>query len=167
VRPVRRRARRYGLVGSQIDCDPTPQSLARPRRRRGHRDGRSGEAWPFRRANANQIRRSRRKKKGLGVATPKPLNFFIVIGAPGRIRTHDPLVRSLVVTPNMLFLLTILPTAVHCFISVQDSSVLCKSLQSPFTGTSGASSTTYQAFARRRGTSEAVSIDPLQTSRWP
>jgi len=96
-----------------------------------------------------------KKKKGLEVLASKPLNFFVVIGAPGRIRTHDPLARSLAVTLNMLFLLTILPTAVRCFISVQDSSVLCKSLQSPFTGTSGASSTIHQTFAKRRRASEA------------
>jgi hypothetical protein len=51
------------------------------------------------------------KKKGLGASAPKPLNFFIVIGAPGTIRTHDPLVRSLAVTSNVLFLLTIPPAA--------------------------------------------------------
>ncbi len=40
------------------------------------------------------------KEKGLHRC--KPLNFFIVSGAPGRIRTHDPLVRSQVLYPTEL-----------------------------------------------------------------
>ena len=38
--------------------------------------------------------KSRKKKNGLNVETSKPLIYIGKFGAAGRIRTHDPLVRS-------------------------------------------------------------------------
>jgi hypothetical protein len=109
---------RHGIFGTRVKSGPAPSE--RPyahllaehpapytKRQCARREVIGTPARPGDGTNSSQ---PQNKEKGLAASAPKPLNFCNVMGAPGRIRTHDSLVRSLVGKLIELISLTFLPT---------------------------------------------------------
>jgi hypothetical protein len=91
------------LIRSQVRC----ASL-------GNHGQSRGSLGPYKQLALKRVRplgAHRRKKR---LYRCKPMNLLAVIGAPGRIRTHDPLVRSSQGALNLLILLNSLPIHLSC-----------------------------------------------------